>query len=405
MSDETNDDSWANTGTPGAAAATPASFCQDCGRPLTPDTVRNVGTGVFCEPCLNARVGVPPPVAGDASPVLAGFLGIIPGVGAMYNGQYAKGFVHLAIFAVLASLKDNVHGVFGLLEFGWWFYQIFDAYQTAKARRDGMPLPNPLGLNDIGERLGFRSTPAGATTARPSYAYTPPPPTAAGSGWVGYVPPTAFAGAPPVPPVDPSAAAAAQQAPAWGHAPYAQTYTGGVPPAAPSYAAVPPVAPVIPTAPLPPVRRLPIGAFWLIGVGLLILLANLLPEWHIGGRWIVPALLAVLAGWIVTRRMQTGTLNVCTLRWPVMLAVLAVLFILQDAYVLTLGQTWPVLFIAFGALLLLERAAATPALPYSAPISVVPSETPTSEEAAAQARAAWAAQDAPSESDATKGGR
>lgn len=410
MSDETNNDSWANTGVPTEPASAPAAFCQDCGRPLTPETARNVGGGVFCEPCLTARVGVPPPVVGNASPVLAGFLGIIPGVGAMYNGQYAKGFAHLAIFAVLASLSDNIHGsIFGLLEFGWFCYQILDAYQTAKARRDGTPLPNPLGLNDIGERLGFRSTPAGTGAPRPSYAYTPPPPTAAGSGWVGYVPPTAFAGAPPVPPVDPSAAAAAQQAPAWGHAPYAQTYTGGVPPAAPSYTAVPPVAPI---PPLPPVRRLPLGAFWLIGLGLLILIANLLPEWHVGGRWIVPALLAMLAGWIITRRMQAGALNICTLRWPVMLAVLAVLFILQDAYVFTLGQTWPVLFIAFGALLLLERAAATPSAPYAAPVSFVPSADPAAdEEAAAQARAAWAAHapessahTAPSESDPTKGG-
>jgi hypothetical protein len=219
-----------------------------------------------------------------------------------------------------------------------------------------------------------------------------------------------------VPPVDPSAAAAAQQAPAWGHAPYAQTYTGGVPPAAPSYTAVPPVAPPIPTAPLPPASRLPVGAFWLIGLGLLILLANLLPEWHIGGRWVVPALLAMLAGWIITRRMQAGTLNVCSLRWPVMLGVLAILFVLQDAYILTLGQTWPVLFIAFGALLLLERTAATPPLPYvaPAPLSVVPSDPAASEDEAARARAAWAAHapenpthaahDAPSESDPTKGG-
>jgi hypothetical protein len=41
---------------------------------------------------------------------------------------------------------------------------------------------------------------------------------------------------------------------------------------------------------------------------------------------------------------------------PVMLLVLAVLFALQAAGVMTLGQTWPVLFIAFGGLLLLERA-------------------------------------------------
>jgi len=422
MSDDIQNDGWtpvetsASAAVPGAGAASaPAGFCQDCGRPLTPESLRNVGAGVFCEPCLAARVGAPQPVPGDASPVLAAFLGIIPGVGAMYNGQYAKGFVHLAIFAVLASLKDNVHGVFGVLEIGWFFYQILDAYQTGKARREGTPLPDPLGLNHIGERMGFGRTwgftsnvrtapPAAAgAPAQPVTPPVPPPPTVYGSGWpaqpqpsgwVGYVPPTAFAGAPPVPPVDPATAAAAQQAPAWGHAPYSQTYTGGIPPAAPSYTAVPPVAPpvyppVSPVDPLPPTRRLPVGAFWLIGLGLLILLANLLPDWHLGGRWLLPILLAGLSGWVFTRRFQAGGMHSYTLRWPVMLAVLAVLFTLQAAYVLTLGQTWPVLFIAFGALLLVERVTATPLPIAYAPAGAAPAAPAASEEETA--RATWAA--------------
>ncbi len=31
----------------------------------------------------------------------------------------------------------------------------FEAYHTAVARRDGLPLPNAFGFNDIGERMGF----------------------------------------------------------------------------------------------------------------------------------------------------------------------------------------------------------------------------------------------------------
>src|ERR1700679_1457804 len=81
-------------------AAERVGFCQDCGKPLTQATVRAVGTGVFCEPCLTARVGattppssyatappytaVPPQAAvtSEPSPVLATILGFIPGVGA-----------------------------------------------------------------------------------------------------------------------------------------------------------------------------------------------------------------------------------------------------------------------------------------------------------------------------------
>ena len=126
-----------------------------------------------------APVAAPPP--GGPVPALAALLGLIPGVGAMYNGQFAKGLAHLAIFAVLVSLADHVNGIFGLFVAGWVFYQAFEAYHTARARRDGLPLPNAFGLNDIGERLGlgknWPNQSATGTTgpARPSSV--PPPAT------------------------------------------------------------------------------------------------------------------------------------------------------------------------------------------------------------------------------------
>ena len=42
-----------------------------------------------------------------ASPGLAFLLGFIPGVGAIYNGQYAKAFVHVIIFSLLISVLDS----------------------------------------------------------------------------------------------------------------------------------------------------------------------------------------------------------------------------------------------------------------------------------------------------------
>jgi len=42
----------------------------------------------------------------DVSPGLAFFLGWIPGVGAIYNGQYAKGLVHAVLWGVLVSLTN-----------------------------------------------------------------------------------------------------------------------------------------------------------------------------------------------------------------------------------------------------------------------------------------------------------
>jgi len=123
------------------------AFCQNCGKPLCQTCVRTgAGGQIFCEPCWVAWQGsqppyVPPP-AGAPNPVLAAFLGLIPGVGAMYNGQLIKGLIHVLIFAVLVSAA-HVYGIFGLFVAGWVCYQVFEAYHTAKARRDGEPLPDP----------------------------------------------------------------------------------------------------------------------------------------------------------------------------------------------------------------------------------------------------------------------
>jgi len=92
----------------------------------------------------------PPPMAvpgmsyaySDVSPGLALFLGLIPGVGAIYNGQYAKGLVHAVIFGLLISIisSGSAHGMeplFGILIAAWVFYMAVEAYHTAQKRRGG----------------------------------------------------------------------------------------------------------------------------------------------------------------------------------------------------------------------------------------------------------------------------
>jgi hypothetical protein len=83
-------------------------------------------------------------VYADVSPGLALFLGMIPGVGAIYNGQYAKGLVHAIVFGVLVSIADSVHHgsdfIFGMMAFAWWAYMVFEAYHTARKRRYGEPV-------------------------------------------------------------------------------------------------------------------------------------------------------------------------------------------------------------------------------------------------------------------------
>ena len=137
------------------------AYCRTCGKPLCDRCKREVRGVIFCEECLAARVAgdpaaMPPPpppgaepaAPGSGNPVLAAILGFIfPGVGAMYNGQFVKGLIHIAIFALLIKLADDTNGLFGIGVAGWIFYMAFEAYHTAKARQMGQPAPDFLGLN------------------------------------------------------------------------------------------------------------------------------------------------------------------------------------------------------------------------------------------------------------------
>jgi hypothetical protein len=76
-------------------------------------------------------------------------LGFIPGVGAMYNGQFVKAFAHVVIFVMLIIAADNISGVFGVLIGFFVIYMAFEAYKTAEAKRHGLPAPDPLGLDKM----------------------------------------------------------------------------------------------------------------------------------------------------------------------------------------------------------------------------------------------------------------
>ena len=98
------------------------------------------GAGAYAPPGAGASGSYGPPPMGVPNPGTATILGFIPGVGAMYNGQYIKAIVHVLVFVVLISITEH-YGLFGIFAGAWVLYQVFDAHQTAKARRDGLPLP------------------------------------------------------------------------------------------------------------------------------------------------------------------------------------------------------------------------------------------------------------------------
>jgi hypothetical protein len=371
------------------------AFCQNCGKPLCPECTRTVGSAVFCEPCLAARLAgaptgtytenptagsynynvpgaIPPPLPGEPNPGLAALLGFIPGVGAMYNGQYAKGVVHLIVFAILVSLA-NENGIFGLFIAGWVCYQVIEAHHTARARRDGTPLPNPFGLNDLGERLGFgKAWPAAPVTGQPGAqpttdpGTTPPP---AGT----YVPP-ASAYAPP--------SAASWSAP-WDS--YAQQPTA--PYGTPAY-------PLDPNQPLPR-NRFPSGALWLIGLGCLFLIGNSSLFHSFPVHRLVPFFLIGFGVWLFVRKMtDTGTSLAddgtpayryrlfCALRSSVWVLLIGVLFLLDTFDILSWGHSWPVIIIVAGLMTIFRRvsypvnAYPYPPNPYPNPYAAPPTAPP-----------------------------
>lgn len=141
-------------------------FCRQCGKALCDACRRDVKGVHYCEDCLAATVlpgGAASP--GAPNPGLALGLGFIPGVGAIYNGEYAKGLIHIIIFGGLISLMDSpaargFEPLLGMLLAAFYFYMPFEAYQTAKRRAAGLA-PAGGGWDQLGFGNGDRVTPMG----------------------------------------------------------------------------------------------------------------------------------------------------------------------------------------------------------------------------------------------------
>ena len=140
------------------------AYCRACGKPVCDACRRDALGTVYCAEHAPAPVPDPPPFAAppapaytaapppppgsgrtDVSPALAFFLGLIPGVGAIYNGQYAKGLVHAVVWGVLMSIanSDRPHGlepVFVMLVIAWWAYMALEAHHTAHRLQRGEPV-------------------------------------------------------------------------------------------------------------------------------------------------------------------------------------------------------------------------------------------------------------------------
>lgn len=148
-----------------------SGFCRNCGKPMCANCVRPVKDVYYCEDCLARVMGVPaisptaaasdisvpagipipptPPAHAAGNPGIAFLLGLVPGLGAIYNGEYNKALIHIVVFAaIIVGLSSDVGaGADVALAFvlaGFIFYMAIDAMRTVKARNAGDVVHDPL---------------------------------------------------------------------------------------------------------------------------------------------------------------------------------------------------------------------------------------------------------------------
>jgi hypothetical protein len=146
-------------------------YCRNCGKAMCSTCVRPVRDVLYCEDCLAAIMGisaatpaaapgpaVPPPGAlpppplpsrSPSSPGVAFVLGLFPGLGAVYNGEYNKALIHIVVFIAMifglnTDIGDAAETVLSLLVAGFILYMAFDAMRVARARNLGETPVDPL---------------------------------------------------------------------------------------------------------------------------------------------------------------------------------------------------------------------------------------------------------------------
>lgn len=148
-------------------------YCGNCGKAMCAACARPVRDALYCEDCLAKRMGVSaapstiptpagnvpstdysaaqPPAAkySTSHPGVAFALGFVPGLGAIYNGEYNKAIIHIVIFgAIIMGLSSDIGGgldaLLGIGLAGFVFYMAIDSMRVAKARQTGEAVPDPF---------------------------------------------------------------------------------------------------------------------------------------------------------------------------------------------------------------------------------------------------------------------
>jgi len=322
-----------------------ASYCRTCGKAICRECERAVRGVIYCEDCLAGRLqGIPAQAAATAAPhsapkpfIAVLLAAILPfGVGQAYNGQYARGIVHLVVFSVLVWGADNTgsaSSIFGIGIAAFYFYQIFDAHRSAHALAEGRPAPDPFGLDNLlGRHSGLvptPSTPAGAASPSGSAVSVDEPSTIQ---------------------------LRRLRTPAIG-----ATATGTVGESS---------------------SKLPTGAIVLIVLGVVFLLGHsgIMRWFWIGSTW--PLVFIAIGVAMLVNHWEAITTRHCSLMAPAVMLTLGALFLAQSVGRVRFSRSFPLLLIVIGVVLLWQRAGrgtfpaapvAPAPLPGTAPTTTQPS--------------------------------
>jgi len=125
--------------------------CSSCQRGLCPACDHRIKGYPYCQDCIVAGIEMlrrdsqserrGSKRAGEKSPGIAALLGLVPGLGAVYNGQNIKALIHFAVIVGFWQVADILNlPLFGLSGVFVYLYSIYDAHRSAQRLRAGEDL-------------------------------------------------------------------------------------------------------------------------------------------------------------------------------------------------------------------------------------------------------------------------
>jgi len=128
--------------------------CSSCERQLCPACDHRIKGYPYCQDCIVAGIEMLRRSSSSSarvrtrsegkSSLIALLLGLVPGLGAAYNGQNVKALVHFVVTVGLWTLADSFHSpldiIIVLAGVAFYFYSLYDAFASAKRHSAGIDL-------------------------------------------------------------------------------------------------------------------------------------------------------------------------------------------------------------------------------------------------------------------------